>query len=288
LKTVFFISTTQGWAGGLAGTILVTSNGGTTWTPQTSSTTQIISSIHFTDANNGWVAGSSAPAQGFILNTSNGGATWTPQTSPTAQNLSSINFTSSSIGWASGAGGTLLHTVNGGTTWTSQTSPATHVWRSIMFPSPLIGWAVGDSGAVVNTINGGTTWTVQPTFIISWMRCVYFVNNFAGWTVGDNGTILRYSSPGAIHENENALSLNSYPNPSAGNFAINLNASSEQTVHISVTDVFGKVISEQDVNVSVGENNLDMELPESCVNGIYMVSVNGLDFRRTGRLILQR
>jgi photosystem II stability/assembly factor-like uncharacterized protein len=50
------------------------------WSPQNSRTTEYLSGVHFTDANNGWSVGGAGP----ILTTSNGGATWAAQTSAAA------------------------------------------------------------------------------------------------------------------------------------------------------------------------------------------------------------
>jgi photosystem II stability/assembly factor-like uncharacterized protein len=77
-----------GWAVGDGGTILHTSDGGTTWTAQTSGTTNLLSLVEFTDANTGWAVG----VGGTILHTSNGGTTWTAQTSGTTNFLTGVEF----------------------------------------------------------------------------------------------------------------------------------------------------------------------------------------------------
>ena len=75
LNDIFFINSTTGWVVGDNGTILYTTNGGETWTPQTSNTTYSLNSVYFIDADTGWVAG----YQGVIINTTDGGATWNTQ-----------------------------------------------------------------------------------------------------------------------------------------------------------------------------------------------------------------
>ena len=61
------------------GTILRTTNGGTTWTSQTSGTTNCLNGVSFTDANTGTAVGMMAQS----YRTTNGGTTWTIQTSGT-------------------------------------------------------------------------------------------------------------------------------------------------------------------------------------------------------------
>jgi hypothetical protein len=57
---------------GSSGTIRITTNGGTSWSPQTIATTATLYRIHFTDLQNGWVSGT----LGSLFRTTNGGATW--------------------------------------------------------------------------------------------------------------------------------------------------------------------------------------------------------------------
>ena len=82
LYSVKFISATVGWAVGDLGTILKTTDGGTTWSSQKSGTTNNLRGIFFTDANNGTAVG----WDGTILRTTNGGTSWTKQTSGTTEN----------------------------------------------------------------------------------------------------------------------------------------------------------------------------------------------------------
>jgi hypothetical protein len=57
---------------GASGTIRRTTNGGATWTGQSSGITNTLYSVSFTDANTGKVVG----GEGTILHTATGGTTW--------------------------------------------------------------------------------------------------------------------------------------------------------------------------------------------------------------------
>ena len=140
-RSTRFVDATHGWAVGDNGTILVTSNGGATWTGQASGTANLLWSVTFTDASHGWAVG----ANGTILATSNGGATWTAQSSGTAQTLLGVAFTDASHGWAVGNAGTILATVNGGATWTAQTSGTANALNGVTFTDASHGWAVGSA-----------------------------------------------------------------------------------------------------------------------------------------------
>jgi len=94
----------NGWAVGSLGNVMHTTNGGTTWSSQTSGTSSYLSSVFFTDASNGWVVGSG----GTVIHTTNGGSSWNLQTSGTSNWLYGVFFTDASNGWAVGTYGTML------------------------------------------------------------------------------------------------------------------------------------------------------------------------------------
>lgn len=98
LNSVKFTSSTAGWAVGAYGTILYTTNGGTTWTSQSSGTTSDLMDVCFIDANNGWAVG----WEGTILKTTDAGTTWNSQTSGISTYLQSVAFTGLNNGTAVG------------------------------------------------------------------------------------------------------------------------------------------------------------------------------------------
>ena len=109
---ISFVDLNNGTAVGDYGTILRTTNGGTTWTSQTSGTTADLYGVSFSDANNGTAVG----MFGTTLRTTDGGTIWTLQTA-TSYNLESVSFTDANNGTAVGEAGTILRTTNGGATF---------------------------------------------------------------------------------------------------------------------------------------------------------------------------
>ena len=85
-----FVDPSVGWAVGDGGTIVKTTNGGTTWTAQDSGTTDGLCSVDFVNASTGWAVGDG----GVILKTANGGTTWSVLPSGTTQALQSVHFIS--------------------------------------------------------------------------------------------------------------------------------------------------------------------------------------------------
>jgi hypothetical protein len=153
LSGVSFTDANNGTAVGFFGTILRTTNGGTTWTLQSNGTTEWLFGVSFTDANNGTAVG----AEGRIFRTTNGGIYWASQSSGTTEWLRGVSFTDLNNGTAVGDLGTILRTTNGGTTWTSQSSGTSNGLRGVSFTDLNNGTAVGSGGTILRTTNGGVT-----------------------------------------------------------------------------------------------------------------------------------
>ncbi len=198
LKTVKFIDLSTGWAAGESGTILKTTNGGMTWTAQTSGITNTIRSLFFLDANQGWACGD----EGTIITTTNGGTTWSPQSSPYTSQYNSIRFVTSSIGWIVGNGNVLLKTTNGGVNWIQQANQGVSMWGLEMLSSTS-GWVCGgfnntqNSPTLLKTTNG-SNWTYQTNSgVTSFLTFndIRFADANNGWIVGGNG-IIRHTTDG--------------------------------------------------------------------------------------------
>ena len=132
LLGVFFTDANTGTIVGGGGTILRTTNGGATWTPQSSGTTQHLESVFFTDANTGTAVGGEYKSEAWdstILRTTDGGTTWTRQyynAYPPIWLLAplfSVFFTDANTGTVVGEVGTILRTTDGGQTWIPQQAP---------------------------------------------------------------------------------------------------------------------------------------------------------------------
>ena len=174
LNAITLVSPQAGWAVGYNGTILHTTDGGTSWQPQTSGTTTALNSVAFVSPQAGWAVG----YYGTILHTADGGTSWQPQTSGTQQILYSVAFVSPQAGWAV-SWGTILHTSDGGTSWQPQTSGTQQTLYSVAFASSQEGWAVGYDGTILHTEDEGLTWKRQgyrrwpaPWFALALIFCV--------------------------------------------------------------------------------------------------------------------
>src|SRR4030095_4084063 len=114
LTNVFFADPNTGFATGISGTVLKTTNAGTNWSLNTV-TSEHIFGICFLNTSTGFICG----AGGFISRTTNTGANWVNQ-SPPPEYFSSIFFADVNTGYACGLGGVIVKTTNSGTIWARQ------------------------------------------------------------------------------------------------------------------------------------------------------------------------
>ena len=105
-----FVDPNNGWAVGISGTILHTTDGGQNWFSQINGTSELFHAVDFIDLNNGWVTG----RNGTLLRTTDGGNNWYQQTTRTWYDVSSVCFLDVNNGWVSGDYGLIMATNNGG------------------------------------------------------------------------------------------------------------------------------------------------------------------------------
>ncbi len=180
----YFVSGTNGWAVGADASIIVTIDGGTTWTEQNPPTgfSENLNSVYFHDANNGWAVGEN----GSILATPDGGANWVTQAVPAGftETLNSVYLQNVNNGWAVGENGSILATPDGGANWATQAVPAgfTETLNSVYFQSPNNCWAVGDNGSILYTGDGGVTpWTLQQPPVTDTSSDDLMLSNSPAW-----------------------------------------------------------------------------------------------------------
>jgi hypothetical protein len=71
-------------------------------------------------------------------------------------------------------------------------------------------------------------------------------------------------------------SVNIYPNPSTGEFAVTINSLNSEAYQLSITDMVGRLLLEKEVVCFPGENKFDVKLDESG-NGIFLVNIKSED-----------
>lgn len=224
---LFFLNSSTGFATSQT-KLFKTGNSGTNWSSINLAGFQ---DIHFKDASNGIVCGTSANKiatttnggtiwiyngdddltqnlyalsclpdnqtviavgdAGTVVRSINYGTDWSNIASGTSEQLNSVHFANASFGWACGNNGTIIHSTDGGLTWSPQTSGTTEHLQSIKFYDASSGIAVGYNGVMLKTNNGGTIWTKYETVAPYSLYEVAILSASSAVVVGANGTIIK-------------------------------------------------------------------------------------------------
>ena len=189
-------NSSQCWAYSYQGYIWASTNGGETWTEETTPSNPTWFGGWFVNASDGWATG----ANGTIVATTNGGTTWTAQTSNAGNNeLYGLSCVSTTQCWAAGVGGVIVATTNGGSTWTAQTSGTTDTFYAIECYSATACWAGGENGVILASTNG-TSWTAQTSGTADYIwgfECLSSLNCYAvGSNTGETAGVLLETTNG--------------------------------------------------------------------------------------------
>ncbi len=192
-----------GYAGGAFGTLLKTTDGGTSWTGLRTGTAQELDQVQVVDANT-VVAGGGCVARLSV----NGGQSFsriafTPVESSCDQPLKSLSFADKNTGYLLLADGSVLQTTDGGQTFTPRTAvPGTQAAGgqakagAISFRSPTGGFVATASGQVFTTADQGQSWTQVADTGVGIDR-ITFVTPQRAYTTGAGGGLSRTSDGGA-------------------------------------------------------------------------------------------
>lgn len=235
LQDVHFTDAQNGFVVGQGGLILVTSDGGATWTKMDVDMSPpgarqrpgggggppggfgrggspALYNIYFVDANVGFITG----GRGTILKTEDGGKTWARKMArsaadqgqnqrprPLRANLMGAQMLNAEVGFIAGSENTILKTTDGGETWVGSSQRARvgetrNNLENIWFVSPTHGWIVGSFGTLLHTTDGGETWEKRDTGFDNNLFGIHFLNANTGWICGQEGLILHTTDGGAM------------------------------------------------------------------------------------------
>ena len=210
LMGVYAIDQNNIWVVGLEGTILHTTNSGTSWIDVVSPVTYDLYNVHFINADTGWIGGDN-DSYTEVLRTTDAGSSWEIQSIDNSYgwgnyDMEFINDTPGEPyrGFLTAGLSLVWRTDDYGVNWLPSNIGGCGAGNleSICFVDNDEGWFVGAPSAVtevsiVHTTDGGDTYEIQtnPTNPDIKLNGVCFANYQHGIAVGLNGTIL-YTSDG--------------------------------------------------------------------------------------------
>lgn len=191
-NAIWFVTSLEGYVVGSGGTILKTTNGGSSWVQLTSGTTLDLYTIFFVSATTAWVGGD----DGIILQTMNSGNTWTNQFQSVSWEFNDLFFTDVNNGVAVGTYG-MMRTTNGGTNWIPVTGTNVTQFLAVHFPSADTGYVTAVGGNVFRTVDAGVTWLgLNRVGLGYFVRDVYFLSNDTGFVLADYSGVWKTTNAG--------------------------------------------------------------------------------------------
>jgi photosystem II stability/assembly factor-like uncharacterized protein len=150
---------------GISGTtfdqVLVSTNGGTTWTTGAINSWATFYGLHMIDANTGWMVGS----YGAVRKTTNGGLNWDSVTTviPNTVTLRKVKFLNANTGWifamTTNAGNTIWKTTDAGVTWGTQSTGTVdgRIYSAKVIDANII-YAGNYVPKLIKSTDGGNNW----------------------------------------------------------------------------------------------------------------------------------
>jgi photosystem II stability/assembly factor-like uncharacterized protein len=192
LHAVSFPDSLHGWVVGTGNVIRHTTDGGLTWSPQSSPETGDFLTVSFYDSLHGIVTGGG----GKRLHTNDGGMTWLSVPGFPFSGFYASCMVDSLHGWIAGSAldfdllslvAYLERTTDGGYSWTSylQFADSTH-FEDVQFVDDQVGWATREylPGELFRSTNGGASWTLRFTDSVHHLIHIDFLNADRGYMVG--------------------------------------------------------------------------------------------------------
>ncbi len=190
-----FLNTEIGWIAGSygdylssTGTLLKTSDGGTTWSTAYNSSRGLWDVV-FINSDTGFICGDMK----YFAKTTNGGLNWVQKNlGSTISELYQMAFPDDNTGYIVGSHNEIFKTSNGGENWVQQYVSDSTWFRDVYFFDANTGIAVGSYGVIVKTTNGGLDWVrkIVPG-ISSYLFSVQFFESGTGWITGWDNTLLK-------------------------------------------------------------------------------------------------
>jgi len=157
-------------------------------------------------------------------------------------------------------------------------------------------------GAASNFLNLGTvsqlqygkTYAVQTAPVLSytstnynWGPVTYLcIIGSAGMVIDSDGQIADEEAPKSLIANESSLSV--YPNPTQdGETNLYLSGLNDERVMVRCFDAMGKLVFHTTCFVAYGNQSV-MALPSDLAGGVYVVRVDGTDFHRSTRYVIEK
>jgi photosystem II stability/assembly factor-like uncharacterized protein len=249
----------------------------------------VIYSLYFTDAENGWIAGwrVAAGSKGVIMRLENG--EWSTVYENPDKIVSDISFLEDGTAFATGEYGLLLHF--DGNVWSELPSPTETYLHTIHMIDHQNGWAAGENGILLYF--DGNSWSLSEQNPGKTILCIDFPEPDFGLMGGIHGAMFATTPqlPVGIENPEKTTTdkaLHIYPNPAANQVSLSFHLNDPAFTYIEVYDLSGrKVLATTPRQKTPGYNTEILNISH-LVKGVYLLKVNmGNGPGLTGKLMIK-
>lgn len=179
------------------GTILRSTNAGSSWISLLSGHPSDFLATDFVNDSRGYIAGKEA----VIFRTTNGGDSFNDYSRPLNIDFHAIAFQSPAFGYVVGDDGTMLNTTNSGGSWTALNPKTELDLYGLYFADADTGYIVGESGYLASTVNRGVNWSTIHAGDKGYdYHDIDFFESGPGIIIGEGGHVLKSNSNGDWQE----------------------------------------------------------------------------------------
>lgn len=183
------------YAGGYGGSLVKSTDGGSTWNSVNFNLSDWVDEIQFLDENTGWIATlSGSTGAGHVLKTTDGGATWT--TLHTMISYYGMHWFDESNGFIAGSDGKMFKTTDGGANWSVVNIQTLDLIVQVEFVDQNNGFALTVANDLFKTTDGGITWS---STYHSGMENMFFHDANNGYCVTYTGQIGKTTDGGMTY-----------------------------------------------------------------------------------------
>ena len=186
----------RGYAAGWFGTLLLTDDGGTTWSGSATGLTVPLQRISLIDTDSLVIGGECALRRSDDAGQTFTRLPWTATDLRCSAKVAAFDFPTDQAGYLALEDGSVLSTADGGRTWSRKTSiPGTGVGSApnqptdVVFLTPTTGVAVSRSGRIYRTTDAANSWSLVHGGTAA-LASVHFPSPLVGYAVSTLGPVL--------------------------------------------------------------------------------------------------
>ncbi|MFN3560988.1 MAG: VPS10 domain-containing protein [Chloroherpetonaceae bacterium] len=192
-----FLDNQIGFLVGSNGTILKTTDGGTTWDSKTPAFVDNFNAVSFRDNQVGFVVGKN----GKVQRTTNGGDTWTEIHNPAWNNKEIFSVSvKGNLVYIAGEDGLAFKSTDAGNTWTAlnfKTDSRSNV-TGVFIQSPDTVFFIGGGGFIRRTTDRDASYIWGEHELYAPLSHIFIYNHRKGWAVSDKNNVVLRTTDGGL------------------------------------------------------------------------------------------